>query len=132
MLIFDGSGEQETLREYCELSEKYAEMQYDNVLAYLAKKEELGRLSCWEKFCLRFAKGNEKNHRPYYTDNYREDDTREKFVQRFVSADRYYIFCTGWLREIMMLGHASTDVDVYMTIRGRRSMYRRFLESKGV
>ena len=24
MLIFDGSGEQETLREYCELSEKYA------------------------------------------------------------------------------------------------------------
>ena len=44
MLIFDGSGEQETLREYCELSEKYAEMQYDNVLAYLAKKEELDRM----------------------------------------------------------------------------------------
>ena len=36
------------------------------------------------------------------------------------------------LREITVLGHASTDVDVYMTIRGRRSTYRRFLESKGV
>lgn len=44
MLIFDGSGEQETLREYCELSEKYAGVQYDNVLAYLAKKEELDRM----------------------------------------------------------------------------------------
>ena len=44
MLIFDGSGEQETLREHCELSEKYAEMQYDNVLAYLAKDKEQERM----------------------------------------------------------------------------------------